>query len=545
MKILFCSMPGRPIVNHFKYTELSIGSTIIASKLEKLGHEVIFYDLNNTYNTYNLESEKNLLEDIDVLLDLKDKDKLVNTKMWQSCQKMRDFISESDFDIVAFSLEKTYHTINIYAMNLAIMFANFFDKPVYIGGKNLIKHYGIEKIKSLLTKNTGVSGFFLGSNATLFVECVEKTMHTSQSYFWDENEPHHKKIGESDLAVAPKFDPVNVNDLKANIIPLPVIKKYPILKNAVPIMMVPYRFMIGCPKQCSFCETGLDKFFKTKDLEGILEYLKKASDLNINTFRFLNSNLNFTKKFILELTNAIIKANIKISYSDSATLGNLDEEVCSALVDSGCVKLWYGTETLSDRLLIDIKKGVDVQTIYRSLETAHKAGIWNGANLIFNLPNETDEDFDQMVKFIKTIGDNVQTYQCNEFQLMTKSDYYVNHAKYGIKIVKEYFNGQEVAFSDRLNSHEEIRARGDRRTIAIANVLDRVKSSVMSNDLLLFAVHSVVKDKKEKMRIFEDIVSYYKENPENLKDLQVASPLNKADSRLYDEDLKKNSLKAI
>lgn len=529
-------MPCRPLMNRYAYTELLIGTTIIASKLEKLGHEVIFYDLNNMYNKYALEVEHDLLKDIDELLELKENEDFKKTHIWNSCQKMRDFIKEEDFDIIAFSVEKTHHLLNLYTMNFALIFSEFFNKPVYLGGKNLIRHYGVEKIKNLLDKKIGIKGFFIGSNSAIFMDYVQQSFTSTERFLWDEKESHlyGKTTGESDLAVVPKFNPVNLRDIETNVIPKSIIEKHPILKNSKPVLLVPYRFIIGCPKKCSFCEIGLDNFFKVKDIENIVEYFKKANDAGIHNFRFFNSNLNFTKKFIIELANLIVKSNIKISYSDSATLNNLNEEVCSALVDSGCIKLWYGTETLSDRLLIDIKKGVNSEKIYESLKLAHKAGIWNGSNLIYNFPNETDEDFNEMISFLKASKDIVQTYQCNEFHLMTKSDYYVNCSKYGIKIVKEYPNAQEAAFSDRLNTHEEIRLRGDKRFAVIEQHMDQTRAGIMSNDLLLFAVHSAVKDKTEKLKIYDDLVEYYKNNPEDLKSLYIAHPINKATSRLYD-----------
>jgi len=64
------------------------------------------------------------------------------------------------------------------------------------------------------------------------------------------------------------------------------------------------------------------------------------------------------------------------------SLGN--KEIYDTIKEAGCIKLWYGTESINDDILKVIRKNVTVDRIKENLQLAHDAGIFNSCNFIIN-----------------------------------------------------------------------------------------------------------------------------------------------------------------
>ena len=123
-------------------------------------------------------------------------------------------------------------------------------------------------------------------------------------------------------------------------------------------------------------------------------------DLGFTDFKFFNDNLNFKIRFLIEFANEVVRRNMKIRFSDSANLRVGNQEMFNAIAEAGCVKLWYGTETISNRILKEVHKEVKQNQVHNMMQWASAAGIMNFSNFIFNFPHETDEEFMMLYDFI-------------------------------------------------------------------------------------------------------------------------------------------------
>jgi radical SAM superfamily enzyme YgiQ (UPF0313 family) len=89
----------------------------------------------------------------------------------------------------------------------------------------------------------------------------------------------------------------------------------------------------------------------------------------------------------------------------------LDEELVKALKDAGCRYVDMGIESLDQKVLDDIKKGMDVSTVGKSIELLNKYGIEPKANIMFgSSPVETTESVESTIEGISGLPINYSMF---------------------------------------------------------------------------------------------------------------------------------------
>lgn len=207
--------------------------------------------------------------------------------------------------------------------------------------------------------------------------------------------------------------------------------------DSTEVAVIPYRFTVGCINKCAFCmSSAKGKIFAAKPAEKVADDIDKLiQENNSNCFMFLNSMINFSKKYLGELLNIMKKRKLEIYFTDSAEVHGMDAEMLQMIKELGGIGLWYGLECPSDRILKLINKRCTVDEAVETLKRSDSMGIWNGVNLIAGLPHERDEDINGTAAFIRNSVDFVEMWQVTPFYLVN-SRFLEDPDKYGI-VVKD------------------------------------------------------------------------------------------------------------
>ena len=178
-------------------------------------------------------------------------------------------------------------------------------------------------------------------------------------------------------------------------------------------------------------------------------------------------------------------------------------EITKALSESGCIKLSFGVESGSDRMLKLINKRVTVEKIHEKLELSHKAGIWNAINLIVSFPNETEEEFAETKEISRY--KYVDCFYAHIFDLYQLSEYISNPSKFDIKLRNFTCTREEVAiihpYDDLYCTWEEKVIQEQERLISI-NEEGGVENLIKCSDELLFSNRQVMEEKEMKIYFF-------------------------------------------
>lgn len=213
----------------------------------------------------------------------------------------------------------------------------------------------------------------------------------------------------------------------------PFVKK--LIKKDKDFLVVPYAFELTCPGACAFCENNNKLPTDIKSTDQIIDELSELKGRGVTGLYFVNSSFNNHYKTAEELCDKMIRHKLNLKWFDCANLRVIDEHLLDKMRAAGAVKLTFGVETGSQRLLNYVNKGVTVGTARKYLEYSHKIGIWNHIELIAGFPTESARDVEATVSSIDDIKDFVDIYTLNPFYLYPNSRFYREQEKFGIKVV--------------------------------------------------------------------------------------------------------------
>lgn len=282
-------------------------------------------------------------------------------------------------------------------------------------------------------------------------------------------------------------------------------------------MILPYRFTRGCPFECAFCVSStkpLSHALSPEEAVDHLDYLQ--AEFHPTGFFFLNDTINISKGYINGLCDEILKRRSKILWSDCARVDNLDRDTLFKMRQSGCIRLIFGMETASPRLLKYINKRIDLRQLEDTLKWSDQAGIWTGVEVICGLPQENDEDIDATISFLNRNQPYINRIYLNHFDLRENTPFYNASKNYGIERIWEVNEYAEKDFISyvRFGFDESGGLSWKDKQRQIERSLERVRDNCarglryFTDEHMLFFLYSYLGDKKKISHIYSKIVNH-------------------------------------
>lgn len=332
----------------------------------------------------------------------------------------------------------------------------------------------------------------------------------AQRGFFEKPDPFTETLG-----LVPNYSIRNRESLlmrPEDCVPAEVLAKHPRLREIEPFFIAPYKFSEGCPFTCAFCIDGSTRAYTQHRARKVVDVLVNSHAQGARHFAFYNNNINLNRHFLRDVGEGLREAGVKIQFSDSANVQNATEEFMGLLASMGCVKLWFGMDTMSERIATVIGKNLSRAKADRALAVAEAHGIWSCGNLIYNFPHESDEEFRALLDFLEN-SENLDGYDMNEFRLHDSAQYFLSPEQYGIRIVRSSDNGFVSTFDEvgGLSSEAKI-LQGRERTKAVIRVRRKVGLILSQNDFLVFGMRSLGFTKAQMREVFYDYEAFIRDN---------------------------------
>jgi radical SAM superfamily enzyme YgiQ (UPF0313 family) len=165
----------------------------------------------------------------------------------------------------------------------------------------------------------------------------------------------------------------------------------------------------GCPYTCKWCSHGVFGFTHRRrspanvvdEIEMIIskhhpEMLWIADDVFTINHRWLQS-------FAAEMN----RRNLKIPFECITRADRLDNEVLTTLANLGCFRIWYGSESGSQKILDAMSRGVSVEEIQKMCHLAQRHGIEVGLFVMLGYEGETIRDIEETIAHLKKTNADV------------------------------------------------------------------------------------------------------------------------------------------
>ena len=216
------------------------------------------------------------------------------------------------------------------------------------------------------------------------------------------------------------------------------LHEYPQNKFGIPVM--PVVGSRGCIGNCVFCvEKRLwGNTYRTRSPENIVSEIKNIKEkYGTSIIRFNDSSINCNLKSLEKFCDIMIEEKLGIQWTSNARIRpKINNKLLRKMRQAGCMGLWFGIESGSQRILRKMKKGYDLETAKKVLRDTAKNGIRVQIFMIVDFPGETLNDFNKSVAFLEKNNHFIDQVSVSRFGVLPDSEISHNPQEYGIKLIK-------------------------------------------------------------------------------------------------------------
>lgn len=161
----------------------------------------------------------------------------------------------------------------------------------------------------------------------------------------------------------------------------------------------------GCPFRCTFCAAntvwgrGIARNYPVDRIIDEIQML--VEEYKADAIYMIDDTFTLSKERVFDFCKKIKSLNIV--WAAQTRVNCIDEEMIKKMREAGCTQLTFGVETGSQRMLNLTRKGTTVKQVQDVFKWCKKYGMRTFANMMFNLPEETEEDVKLSYQLYKRI----------------------------------------------------------------------------------------------------------------------------------------------
>ena len=162
----------------------------------------------------------------------------------------------------------------------------------------------------------------------------------------------------------------------------------------------------GCPNSCMFCYNSSEnkKLRFMSPVRVISDIIDLKERYKIESLCFLDDNLLANRKNLREICALMLKNNLKLKWMCASSVNYVTEDILEIIKEAGCVQLFFGFESGSQRILslLKEKKFFTIENNLKAIAACRKAGIRVGGSFILGTPTETESEIRDTISFIRS-----------------------------------------------------------------------------------------------------------------------------------------------
>lgn len=162
----------------------------------------------------------------------------------------------------------------------------------------------------------------------------------------------------------------------------------------------------GCPSKCVFCPAGVltDFTVRSRSPRQIVAELKECVEkYGVREFLFHGDTFTINKKWLLELCQLILDANLDIHWGCNSRVDTMDDERAQAMKKAGCWVVAFGIESGDDEMLRQMKKNATCAQAREAVACVKRNGLRVHTFFVIGLPWETEETLQRTYQFIQEL----------------------------------------------------------------------------------------------------------------------------------------------
>ena len=163
----------------------------------------------------------------------------------------------------------------------------------------------------------------------------------------------------------------------------------------------------GCVFWCDFCSTVRmhGRHFRMRSPKSIvdeLEFLHKT--YGVTDFTFCDDAFTVDPHRTQELCGLIVERKLKIKWNCGTRVDMLTRELLLTMREAGCISVWFGVESGSQKILDAMEKGISIEQTKRVFGWVRELGLKPVPNVILGFPGETKASAWKTIRFVEKIS---------------------------------------------------------------------------------------------------------------------------------------------
>ena len=315
---------------------------------------------------------------------------------------LKTYLDENKFDVVVISLIAGYYQY-LKIKNLSKAINNSKNRPFYIMGG-----YGPTPEPEFFIRKTGCDVVCMGEGEVT----ISKLMEAIENKTSLKKVPGIAWLENNKLQQTPRAPLVHDLDSLPSIpyekFPMHYYRMLRMPKVKSTDFCFPLMSARGCSFKCTFCYR-MDPGYRMRTPGPLLDEIEKLhKDYGITYIAFqddlLMSSVEHTEAVCLEF----LKRNLPVRWNCNGRLNYCSEELLRLMKDAGCRFINYGIESMDQKVLNNMKKGLRPEMIIRGVEDTLKVGISPGLNFIFGNKGDNKKTIKSTVDFMLKYDDFAQ-----------------------------------------------------------------------------------------------------------------------------------------
>ncbi len=158
----------------------------------------------------------------------------------------------------------------------------------------------------------------------------------------------------------------------------------------------------GCPYRCNWCAKPIygDHFSARSPKSVAEEMLTLKHDCGAEHLWFADDIFGLKPRWVYELASEVERLDAAVPFKMQSRVDLMNLETVRALRRAGCVEVWMGAESGSQKILSAMDKGTRVDQIAVARENLRKEGIRACYFLQFGYPGENWQDIQQTISLV-------------------------------------------------------------------------------------------------------------------------------------------------
>ena len=163
----------------------------------------------------------------------------------------------------------------------------------------------------------------------------------------------------------------------------------------------------GCVQWCDFCSTVrmFGRGYRMRSPKNVVDEMEQLQKTyGESQFTFYDDAFTVNRDHVLEMCHEIKTRKLKITWDCETRVDMVDKDLLAAMKDAGCIAVWFGVESGSEKILGQMNKKIKLDQTRLAFKTAQKLGLMTIASAVIGFPGETEETARETINFIKELN---------------------------------------------------------------------------------------------------------------------------------------------